>query len=99
MAAAHLHAKVEGVAIGDLEKYHLDQNLGLGLIEVSDDLGNVLAGLFISNDDEPARLRVRRHDGFAHGPRRIVLPGAGGSRSAKRSAGPASGGATGHALG
>src|SRR5205823_2617439 len=77
---------IEAVVIGNFKENHLDQNLGFGPVQVGDDLADILAGLIIRDDDQPAGVRVNRNHRFADGAV-IVISSAGatsGSGSSPR---------------
>src|SRR5438477_8078860 len=49
----------------DFEEDDLDEHLRFGAIQVGDHLADILAGFFIRDDDQSARLRVNRNHRFA----------------------------------
>jgi hypothetical protein len=63
---AAFNADVRSVVIGDLEKHYLDEHLGFGAIQVCDHLRNILAGLVIRDNNQPARLGIDRDHRVAH---------------------------------
>src|SRR5262249_51765248 len=82
---AAFQANIGTVGVGDLKKYHLDEHLGLGTIEIRDHLRDVLARLFVSDNEQAARLRVNRDHRVAHfAVGRVGASGGAGSASGSR---------------
>src|SRR6266852_5112674 len=73
----------------DFQENHFDKHLRVRAIQVGDHLADILAGLLIRDDDQPARFGVARNHRLADGAVAVILAscGAAGTEAPRRAAG------------
>src|SRR5580765_7323930 len=66
MGATAFNADVQGIPVGDLQEDDFDEHLWSWAIQITHHLADVLAGLVVRDDHEPARIWIDGDHRVAH---------------------------------